>query len=81
MSQKITLTLPDPLLKHLQREQHTFSYFSLQEIIIETLRERFMRTAPQNALGKKRGRPQEFDEMSMLSRKHVFSKKGKDIEL
>ncbi len=72
---KITLTIPEPLLNKLKQEKQKFSYNSLQEIIIDTLREKYLR----NSLASKehkRGRPPKIREENVLRRKNIFKWKG-----
>jgi hypothetical protein len=58
MPQKILLSLPDAMVKRLREEKRKFAYDSVQEIIKETLREKFFKNADAMANGKtKRGRP------------------------
>ena len=81
MTKGIYLSIPEKLLAHLKKEQSLYAYTSVQEVIIDALREKFMRSAGQRGRGNKRGRPKEFDEIALLTRKHIFSKKGKAVDL
>ncbi len=54
---KITLALPEPMIKKLEEEKKKFAYESVQEIIKEVLREKFFRQSRET--GSKRGRPKE----------------------
>lgn len=68
---KITLALPEPMLKKLEEEKNKFAYESVQEIIKEILREKFFRQSKET--GSKRGRPKEgFDYYKIGSAKKVF---------
>ncbi len=80
MGKKITLTLPDKLLASIKREKEVFSYFSIQEVIIATLRDRFMRNSNRDNNKSKLGRPPLLDEIAILGRKKIFSKKGVAVD-
>ena len=73
MSLKISLTLPESLVRKLEQEKELYSYFSLQEIIVDTLRNRFLRSAG-TSKGSKRGRPKEEDPALIMTRSRIFSK-------
>ena len=72
-SSKITLAIPEPILKELKKDKNKFSYTSLQQVIIDVLRDKYMRDLSKEG---KRGRPRKFDEMKFLTAKKIFDKKG-----
>ena len=79
-SKIIKLTLPDPVFQRLKQEKEKFAYSTIQEIINETIRNKFFRE--QKRGGKKRGRPKKIDESKVLTRSDkIFSKDGVPIEV
>lgn len=65
---KITLTIPEPMLRKLQNEQKNFSYPTVQAIILEALRNRYFKYERKG----KGGRPRKLDLMRVGSAKKVF---------
>lgn len=78
MSQKITLTLPDQIVKTLEKEMDQYAYFSVQEIILEMLRDKYYRELEKK---ETRGRPRKLDESRLWRTKKIFSKDGEKIRL
>jgi len=74
----IFLTLPEPVIKKLEQEKEKFAYSSIQEIIAETLRNKYFR---ESLTRTKRGRPRKIREEDILTRKRIFSKRGVGIEI
>ena len=72
MAKRILLTLPESFYKKLKAEKSLYVYDSLQQMIIEILRERYFRSA--NKGGGKRGRPRKIDEFRIMARKKIFRK-------
>jgi len=64
-NKKIILTIPPGLMSHLEKEKRLFSYNSVQEIILESLRDKYYRKKP--AKEERRGRPKKLNEINMLS--------------
>lgn len=76
-TKKIILTLPEPILKILKKEKKKFAYNTIQEIIVEALRDKFFRAIPKTT--KKRGRPRGIRPERIITRKNLFVKKGGEI--
>ena len=66
---KVTLTIPEPMFRVLEKERQKFMYHSVQEIILEALRDKFVRYRKKET---KRGRPKKFDLMRVGSAKKIF---------
>lgn len=66
-SKKVMLSVPDKLLKDLEKEKEKYAYASVQEIILETLREKLYKSKQPKK--EKRGRPRKFDDVEFLTRK------------
>jgi hypothetical protein len=77
-SRKLSIELPESILTKLQREKETFDYKNVQEIIVDILRDKYLRG---KGTGKRKGRPKKIDESRVLSRKKVFHKKGVPIDV
>jgi hypothetical protein len=78
VSEQIVISLPNAIIKKLEKEKEIFSYNSIQEIITEVLRDKYLR---RNSRGGKRGRPKKVDSKKVLSRKKIFHKKGIPIDV
>ena len=68
-TKRILLSIPPTLFKQLQQEQKKFAYASVQELIVETLRDAYLRKPAEKAT---RGRPKKLREMDILRRKRIF---------
>ena len=79
-SEKILLSIPEPILKKLKEEKQKYAYTSIQEIIIDALRDKFYFQKGKKEKTK-RGRPRKLNEMKILTRKKIFSKKGEPISI
>ena len=79
-SQKLTLSIPEPILNKLKQEKQKYAYTSIQEIIIDALRDKFYFQKGKKEKTK-RGRPRKLNEMKTLTRKKIFSKKGEPISI
>ena len=75
---KIILTLSEPVSKRLESEKKKFGYSTIQEIINETLRDKFFR---ESVAGVKRGRPRKIDGVDIVGRDKIFSRKGVPVEV
>tara|TARA_Y100000310_G_scaffold321461_1_gene379123 strand:+ start:511 stop:753 length:243 start_codon:yes stop_codon:yes gene_type:complete len=80
MSNRILLSVPDPILKKLEAEMEKYAYSSLQEVIVDALRDKFYFQAGKKEKTK-RGRPKKIREEKILTRKKIFSKKGEPIRV
>lgn len=78
-SKKIILSVPENIMKKLKYEKVAYSYNSIQEIILEALREKYFRQKEKSA--ETRGRPRKLDEARILTAKKIFSKKGVKIDV
>ena len=72
---KITLTIPEPLAKKIKAEKEQDSYFSLQEVILNTLRQKYHTTTTNNNTTRA-GRPKRFHPEDLLTKKRIFTKRG-----
>ncbi|NQV08277.1 hypothetical protein HQ529_00325 [Candidatus Woesearchaeota archaeon] len=72
-SKKILLTIPEPILKELLKERDKYAYSSIQEVIMNLLRDNLIK----RKLGKNPvGRPRKLDEVKVSQRKKLFDKNG-----
>ena len=79
MAKKVLLSIPEPILKKLESEKEKYAYSSIQEVIVQLLRDSlFVETEPSY---ETRGRPKKIREEKILSRKKIFSKKGEPISI
>ena len=79
MAKKLLLSVPDQILKKLEAEKEKYAYSSVQEVILETLRDKlFVGAEPEK---ETRGRPKKIREAKILTRKKIFSKKGEPISI
>ncbi len=79
MAKRILLSVPDQILKKLETEKQKYAYSSIQEVILEALRDRLFIEAEPTV--ETRGRPKKIREEKILTRKKIFSKKGEQISL
>lgn len=79
MSKRILLSIPEPILSKLNNEKQKYSYTSIQEVIIDILRDKFYFYAEKAET--KRGRPKKINEEKILTRKKIFSKRGEPISI
>jgi len=70
--EKVLLTIPKKLYDKLLKEKEDFSYLNIQTIILEALRDRYLR----NQGGGVRGRPKKTNLIRAASRKTIFKKGG-----
>jgi len=78
-TKEITLILPIKLYEKLKKEETLYSYNSIQDIINEVLRDKYLKSS---ALCKgKRGRPKKIREDKILARKKIFDKDGVAIQI
>ena len=79
MAKRILLSVPEPILHKLEAEKQKYSYTSIQEVILEMLRDKlFIEGEP---VRETRGRPKKIREEKILTRKKIFSKKGEPISI
>jgi len=78
-SERITLRIPEQISRKLNVEKQKYSYNSIQDVILEMLRDRlFIEPKPER---ETRGRPKKIREEKILTRKKIFSKKGERISI
>ena len=65
-SEKITLSIPEQILKELKKEKQDYGYSSLQAVIIDNLREKYFKKLREK---ETRGRPNKFDAVKFLTSK------------
>ncbi len=80
MAKKILLSIPEPIFNRLNKEKEKYSYFSIQQIILEIVRDKF-RLQETKSGTPKRGRPKKIDEVKIMTRKKIFSKHGEPISI
>ena len=79
-SKKIILTLPARMIQILEKEKEKYIYNSVQELILEAIRDRYVRN--QDTKGNtNRGRPKKINPEDFLKRKTIFKKGGKKLDL
>tara|TARA_Y100000310_G_scaffold153608_1_gene153018 strand:+ start:4579 stop:4818 length:240 start_codon:yes stop_codon:yes gene_type:complete len=79
MAKKLLLSIPEPFLKKLNQEKQKYAYTSMQEIIIQILREKYFYKI--DSAKPKVGRPRKLREEKIISRKKIFSKRGEPINI
>ncbi len=79
MAKRILLSVPDQILTKLEAEKEKYAYSSIQEVILEALRDRLFIEAER--IVETRGRPKKIREEKILARKKIFSKKGEPITI
>lgn len=77
-SKTLILSIPEQIYTKLKEEKQKYAYSSMQEAIIDTLRDKFYFQAYKET---KRGRPKKLDEIKILTRKKIFSKHGERIKI
>ena len=68
MISKVLLSIPEVLLRELKEEKEKYAYSSVQEVVMDTLRDKFLKNK-KSGKGRKR-----FSEERVLFRKKVFGK-------
>jgi hypothetical protein len=68
------------MLKILKKEKEKYIYDSVQELILEVLRDKFVRYR-KTGTPTKRGRPKKTNDLDFLKRKKIFSKEGVAIDI
>jgi len=76
-NRKIILTIPEQMVKILLKEKEKYIYNSIQEIILETLRNKYVKSNSNSRT--KRGRPKKTNPEDVLSRRNIFVKKGGEV--
>ena len=76
---RIILTIPTRMFKILEKEREKYIYDSVQELVLEAIRDKFVRYRKKEG-GSKRGRPKKASDLGFLKRKKIFSKTGEPIE-
>ena len=67
---RVLLTLSEKILKELKKEKEDFGYNSIQEVILDILREKLFKNKTEK---ETRGRPKKFDAVKFLtSKKPMF---------
>jgi len=75
---RIFLTIPTRMFKILEKEREKYIYDSVQELILEAIRDKYVRYRKREG-GSKRGRPKKPSDLGFLKRKKIFSKTGEPI--
>lgn len=77
----IILSLPEQILGRLEAEKQRYAYSSIQEIIVDALREKFYFHEGQAGAENdaKPGRPKKINEEKILMRKRIFSREGRPV--
>ncbi|MFH1430976.1 MAG: hypothetical protein ABIG37_00720 [Nanoarchaeota archaeon] len=76
----IKLTIPTRMFKILEKEREKYIYNSVQELILEAIREKYVRNRKKQG-SSKRGRPKQGNDLDFLKRKKIFSTTGKPIDV
>lgn len=76
---KLTLSVPEQIFKQLDRKKKDYAYASVQELIIEMLRDQLYYKKKKKT--ETRGRPKKIREEKIITRKKIFSKKGEPISV
>lgn len=74
MNKQINLRISEQMYRKLQAQLKRYSYSSVQEVILDAVREKYFRHS-QVVPGAKRGRPKEengLDRLKILGRKRIF---------
>ncbi len=80
-NKKIILTIPQPMIEILEKEKEKYIYHNIQELILEAVRDKYVRNLDRKGQSK-RGRPKKIDHEKFLKRKKIFvSKGGENIEM
>lgn len=66
---RVMLSMPEPMLTKLMEMQKEYSYPSLQQTILQIIRDCLYAKSAEG----KTGRPKKFDEVKLLTRKKIFS--------
>ncbi len=74
-TKKIILTLPEPIFKILEKEKKKYAYNTIQEIVVEALRDKYLRTIYRT----KKGRPKKINPQRIITRDKLFVKKGGEV--
>lgn len=72
MTKKVLLSLPDAMYRKLQQQLKLFSYTSVQEVILNAIREKYFKQN-HTPTGNKRGRPKEQNLAMVMTRKKIFA--------
>ena len=75
VTKKIILTIPEPIFRILEKEKKKYAYNTIQELIVEALRDKYLREVPKT----KKGRPKKILPERIITRKKLFVKKGGEI--
>lgn len=74
----INLRIPMPIYEYLKNEQTVYAYSSVQQVILDALREHcFLHSAKKEDKKDGRGRPKEARLNVLASKERLFSRKGK----
>jgi len=80
MAKRILVSVPDRMMKKLEAEKERCAYFSLQEVILQILRERMFKEDDKKK--ETRGRPKKLDEKKILTGKgKIWDKNGVRIPI
>jgi len=77
ISKKLILTIPRRIYEQLKKERQLYSYVSNQQLIIDILRDRYLKALKKS----KRGRPKKIDVSKIITREKIFDKDGEKIEI
>ena len=75
VSKKIIVSMPEAMYDKLQVEKKKLAYVSVQEIILELLRDKYFKPK------SRRGRPKKVDEDIILGKRRVFSREGVKVDV
>ena len=78
---QIKLTMPESMHLLLKQEQDKYFYKNIQELILEAVRDKYLRKTDSKSTATKKGRPKKIKPERILSKERIFSKKGKAIDI
>ena len=73
MKRQIHLYVSEQIYRKLRAQLKIYAFDSVQEVIIDALREKYFRQL-RTLSGGKRGRPRKLDEFRIMARKKIFRK-------
>ena len=79
MPKRVLLSIPDRMLKKLEAKKEKYDYVSVQDVILQMLREKMFL---EDSKKETRGRPKKFDEVAFLTKKgKIWDKNGVKISI
>lgn len=76
---RVMLSVPEPMLAKLSEVQKEYCYPSMQQTILQILRDSLFTQKDALSEGTKKGRPKKMDENRIMAKTRIFDRKGKSI--